>query len=125
VGDVLTTSLKGLTEHKFADSGQARQSDFRIRPSAELAERKAELEEFLYRRVYRHPDLVRVRSQAQDMLREMFEHLLGRPDLMPVPFREHAEAVGAKRAVAHYLAGMTDGYCRQQHQEIAAARSGG
>jgi dGTPase len=125
VGDVLKTSLQGLAQGDFADSHQARQSDFRVGPTAGLAERKAELETFLYRRIYRHPDLVRVRSQAQDILRQMFEQLLRRPDLMPAPFRQHADEVGTKRAVAHYLAGMTDGYCRQQHEKITATRSGG
>lgn len=125
VGDVLKTSLLELADRDFADSHQARQSDFRIGPGADLAARKTELEAFLYRRVYRHPDLVRVRSQAQDMLRQMFRRYLLQPGLLPAPFRQHADDVGTPRAVAHYLAGMTDGYCRQQYQNLKATDPGG
>jgi dGTPase len=125
VGSVLAASLKGLKEHGFRDSQQARQSDFRIGPGAELAERKRELETFLQQRVYRHPDLIRVRTEAQQMLRRMFGLLLDRFELMPEPFRQHATRVGRKRAVAHYLAGMTDGYCEQQYRNLRGAATGG
>jgi dGTPase len=125
VRDVLQTSLIGLTAQDFGNSEQARQSDFRIGPSPGLAEEKLKLEEFLYRRVYRHPEITRFRGQAQDMLRRMFDRLVARPKLMPDFFQQHAECVGLKRAVAHYLAGMTDGYCRQQSGKILADGSGG
>lgn len=121
VRDVLQNSLRGLATQEFVTSDQARRSDFRIGPCPSLAEKKAKLEEFLYRRVYRHPEISRVRGQAQHMLRQMFERLLARPKWMPDFFLRHAENVGLKRAVAHYLAGMTDGYCRQQSGKILGA----
>jgi dGTPase len=114
VHDVLRHSLRGLAAQQFGNRDQARQSDFRIGPGPALAKKKTELEQFLYQRVYRHPELVRVRSDAQNMLRRMFDRLVARPKLMPPFFQRHAEDVGLKRAAAHYLAGMTDGYCRQQ-----------
>jgi dGTPase len=125
VGDVLRHSLRGLVSRDFPNHDQARSSDFRIDPGPELAQEKAKLEEFLYRRVYRHPELVRVRAQAQDMLRRMFDRLVARPRLLPDFFQRHAENVGLQRAAAHYLAGMTDGYCRQQSGKIIEAASGG
>jgi hypothetical protein len=45
--------------------------------------------------------------------------------LMPDLFRRHAEDVGLRRAAAHYLAGMTDGYCQRQYGKILAAGPGG
>jgi dGTP triphosphohydrolase len=59
------------------------------------------------------------------MLRRMFDRLVARPKLMPDFFQQHAEDVGVKQAVAHYLAGMTDGYCRRQSGKILGSASGG
>jgi dGTPase len=114
--DVLETAGKSLTRRAFESAEEARRSDFRIAPSAELAAHKAELEAFLYDRVYRHPQLIAVRRRAQDQLRVMFAGYCHRPALLPAKFRDRAESVGIARAVGDYLAGMTDRYCEQQYQ---------
>ena len=93
----------------------------RIGPSAELAAQKLELERFLYDRVYRHPELIAVRTQAQGRLRELFERFIGRPEFLPPWFQERSRAVGLPRAVGDYLAGMTDRFCDQQYQQHFAA----
>ncbi len=90
--------------------------------SPELAEQKAELEAFLYQRVYRHSRLVDVRRRAQDQLRAMFLGYCHRPALLPSEFRTRAEMVGIARTVGEYLAGMTDRYCVQQYELHFAGR---
>jgi dGTPase len=72
------------------------------------------LEGFLYQRVYRHPQLITMRRAAQERLRRMFAGYCRRPALLPVRFRQRAEAVGIARSVGDYLAGMTDRFCEQQ-----------
>jgi dGTPase len=81
-----------------------------------LAEQKSELEAFLYQRVYRHPRLIAVRTQASTRLQAMFAGYLAQPELMPERFRRRAQTVGMERAVGDYIAGMTDRYCDQQYQ---------
>ena len=95
-----------------------RRGDFVIGASRELAEQKRELEGFLFERVYRHPRLLEVRSQAQERLRTMFDGYLRRPELMPVKFQRRRRQAGLRRSVAEYLAGMTDRFCRQRHAEL-------
>lgn len=124
VGDVLATSLQGLAERDFSDNLEARKSDFRIGPSPAITARKRKLERFLYRRVYRHPELVGVRSEAQDKLRRLFQRLVAAPDLLPEAFRRYAAEAGVRRAAAHYLAGMTDGYCERQYAQLFGGRGG-
>lgn len=114
VTDLLQTTGRALARCRFANADAARRSEFRIGPSLALAERKEQLESFLYQRVYRHPQLVAVRSRAQQQLRAMFAGYCRRPALLPQKFRDRAETFGIAAAVGDYLAGMTDRYCEQQ-----------
>jgi dGTPase len=115
VSDVLQTAGAALAQMSFESAQEARQSEYRIAPSNHLAERKAELDAFLYERVYRHPKLVEIRSHAQNRLRTAFVGYCRRPALLPKRFRDRAETVGIAIAVSDYLAGMTDHYCEQQY----------
>jgi dGTPase len=117
VTDLLQTMAGPLSAAGDMTAVEIRRTAIRIGPSAELAAQKLELERFLYDRVYRHPELIAVRTQAQSRLRELFERFVARPDLLPPWFQERAAAVGLPRAVGDYLAGMTDRFCDQQHRQ--------
>ena len=91
-----------------------------IEASSELAELKHELEKFLYERVYRHPQVLQVRGEAQAMLREMFAGYVARPELLPSGFAGRVEQAGLRRTVADYLAGMTDRYAQQEYRRLFA-----
>ena len=95
----------------------ARRLDFRLGPPPELAEQKRELERFLYERVYRHPRLVAVRTQAQQRLRAMYEGYLRHPELLPPHFEKRVPLVGLERTAGEYLAGMTDRFCEGLYQK--------
>jgi len=115
VSDALETVGTALARAGFGGAEEARRTAFRIGPSEELAEQKVELEGFLFDRVYRHSQLIEVRSRAQVRLRTMFNGYCQKPALLPERFRDRAESVGIARAVGDYLAGMTDRYCEQQY----------
>jgi dGTPase len=124
VTDMLQTAGRVLSQRRFESADEARRSGYRMAPGSDLAEQKAELESFLYQRVYRHPRLVEVRRSAQDRLRAMYFGYCRRPALLPPEFRARAEMVGIGRTVGEYLAGMTDRYCGQQY-ELHFAETGG
>lgn len=117
VTELLRVTGAALAAADYRSADEARRS-FHIAPSAELAQQKAELERFLYQRVYRHPDLISVRAMAQSRLRAIFDSLLTRPEQMPEKFRQRAQAVGLFRAVGDYLAGMTDRFCDQVFESL-------
>lgn len=114
VSDVLSRAQHELQVRCFTDPLAARQSDFRIGPSPAMMAQKAELQQFLNERVYRHPQLLAVRRQAQRRLQALFHLLAKRPELLPERFQGRATQVGVPRAVGDYLAGMTDRYCQEQ-----------
>jgi dGTPase len=125
VSDVLQQAGGQLSGRRFANPQAARASNFRVGPSAAMRRRKEELEQFLYANVYRHPRLLVMRKQAQHRLETLFDILVGDLDLLPGRFRHRVPRLGPVRAVADYLAGMTDRYCEHKFQELTAGRAVG
>jgi dGTPase len=118
VTDVLTTSAAALAAAGDLSAQEARRSAARIGISRELAQQKRELEKLLYEQVYRHPRLIEVRKGAQNRLRELFQHLETRPELLPQHFQTRAAKLGLPRAIGDYLAGMTDRFCDRQYRQL-------
>ena len=123
VGDLLHATATRLAGRAPTSSEEACRLGCLVAPSDELAADMAELREFLYERVYRHPDLVKVRAIAVQQLHRMFEELVQHGEQLPEASRARIEIVGVERAVGDYLAGMTDRFCREQYERIEALDS--
>lgn len=117
VSSLLEVASQVLSRRELSSSSEARRSP-PLEPDGEMAERKRELEAFLYERVYRHPELIRVRAMARQRLVTLFEAFLANPSRLPERFQQRAEQVGLPRSVGDYLAGMTDRFCNQQFHQL-------
>ncbi|MCA9185170.1 MAG: dNTP triphosphohydrolase [Planctomycetales bacterium] len=91
-------------------------AQFQLGMTPELSEQKCQLERYLYQHVYRHEQLLKMRRQGQDQSWELFDHFVQQPHLLPLRFAKRIAVVGLRRAVADYVAGMTDRFCRQQYE---------
>jgi dGTPase len=120
VNDVIENSAYALAEGRINSVLEVRKSPPLIGPAAELAEKKASLEHFLFDNVYRHPQVLAKRWPAQQALRDSFNALVKDPKALPVKFRRLAEREGIPRAAADYLAGMTDRFALEVHRRLAA-----
>ena len=69
---------------------------------------KQELEEFLFQRVYRSDQVMKIRKQSQEKMRNLFVWYCETPRALPSGYFERSETVGVLRSVADYIAGMTD-----------------
>jgi dGTPase len=69
------------------------------------------LEHFLMQNFYLHPKLKQTAKQVEQWLTTLFETICQDPTLMPRYFQSFIESRGLARAVADYIAGMTDRYC--------------
>jgi dGTPase len=120
VSDVVSVTQREIAERGIRSVADVRSLPTIVHPSAELANKKLGLERFLFERVYRHPDVLAKRRQAQQALRESFQWLVNEPDQLPAKFRRLAERDGVHRAVGDYLAGMTDRYAVEEHERLAS-----
>ena len=84
----------------------------------EIAEAMEELRQFMFEYVYRNPRAKGEEGKAQDMLLRLFEYYDGHADELPSEFQEIREKEGKERAVADYIAGMTDSYAVAKYGEL-------
>ncbi len=90
-----------------------------------VAAEHLELKRFLREHVYRHFRVLRMTNKAQQVVRGLFETFFARPELLPKEHhlaakqmeRESADA-GRARAVADYIAGMTDRYAIGEYERL-------
>ncbi|HEX4243192.1 MAG TPA: deoxyguanosinetriphosphate triphosphohydrolase [Steroidobacteraceae bacterium] len=93
--------------------------------SASAHEMNGVLKRFLRESVYRHYKVRRMTAKARRVIRELFDAFFGDPGLMPDEHKATSarlEAVagpaGRARAVADYIAGMTDRYAILEHRRL-------
>lgn len=84
-------------------------------PAMQAANR--ELKDFLRTHLYRHYRVIRMSAKAHRIIKELFQAFLEDPRLMPPQARREADPA---RAVADYIAGMTDRYAIREHRRIFA-----
>lgn len=87
--------------------------------SPEMQELNSELKSFLRTKLYRHYQVMRMTAKASRIIKELFQAFLEDPRLLPPQFNM---ATGSKqaRAVADYIAGMTDRYAIREHRRLFA-----
>ncbi|ODN68991.1 deoxyguanosinetriphosphate triphosphohydrolase [Methylobrevis pamukkalensis] len=76
------------------------------------------LKGFLFPRMYRHPEIVRVRREAARVVQDLFRWYMANPETLPAEWCEgHREIGEAKlaRRVADYVAGMSDRFAVTEH----------
>ncbi|QPC87555.1 deoxyguanosinetriphosphate triphosphohydrolase [Mesorhizobium sp. NBSH29] len=89
--------------------------------STDMAAAETELKAFLYANLYRHPDVMRVRANADRIVRDLFDTYMDDPAAMPEGWREvltRADDAVKARHVSDFLSGMTDPYAQKEHRRL-------
>ncbi|MEP9371658.1 deoxyguanosinetriphosphate triphosphohydrolase [Mesorhizobium sp. KR1-2] len=89
--------------------------------SDEMIPAEKQLKAFLYKNIYRHKDVMRVRAGADQIVRDLFDLYFDDPREMPEGWREgldRAENRIKARHVSDFLAGMTDTYAIKEHRRL-------
>jgi len=126
VVDLVQTSSALLARHAPVDLDAVRgQATPLIAFSDQMRERNLELKRFLRKQLYRHYRVHRMSVKALRVIRDLFNAFFDDPRLLPVEAQlkvselEHnGGEQGRARAVADYIAGMTDRYAIKEHQRV-------
>lgn len=89
--------------------------------SSGMAQAERELKRFLYDKLYRHPQVMRVRADADRIVYDLFDAYMNDPAALPDEWskgRELASEGARARNVADFLAGMTDTYAVKEHRRL-------
>ncbi len=77
--------------------------------------------EFLYANLYNSPGQEQVHAHAEEVVIELFGHLMAEPGMMPEDHQAQIATEGLARTVADYIAGMTDSYIVQLWKRCGGA----
>ena len=86
--------------------------------SKETARRNRELKAFLYKNLYRHYKVERMRIKAERFLTLLFDNYLQHPTLLPSSYQSSYEQLGRERVICDYIAGMTDRYALDEYKRL-------
>lgn len=82
------------------------------------------LRRHLFANMYRHPKVNQMTSEAQHVMRELFDAYLDDPEILPSGVRNGMLGAGeanTARLVCDYIAGMTDRFAIREHQRLCKA----
>ncbi|MGG2475349.1 deoxyguanosinetriphosphate triphosphohydrolase [Rhizobium sp. BR5] len=123
VEDVIGVAQQNLARLKPKSAADIRAADFTVATfSPEMAETDRQIKKLLFAHIYRHPEIMRIRAGATQIVTDLFHRYME----MPAEMQSHywvdsisGMSVAAKaRHVGDYLAGMTDSYALRAHQRL-------
>jgi dGTPase len=113
--DLVATTRALLRQHAPKDADAVRQAPALVAFSAPMRQAGTELKRFLFGALYRHAQVRQSTERARQVVAELFAAYVQRPTEMP---DEHAAQPQRERAVADYIAGMTDRFALREHQRL-------
>ncbi len=120
VTDLIHQSAANISAQNLQSLEDVRNAPPLIAFSAELREQQKELKKFLHIHLYRHYRVMRMSAKAQRIIGDLFAVFMADGRLLPFPSREAQTDTERARAVADYIAGMTDRYAIREHKRIFA-----
>lgn len=119
VYDVIDATRAALERTRPADADAARALPPTVCFSEGMRAQAVQLKSFLFHDLYRHPRVTDTTAQAQEVVRDLFDTYLARPEEMQAGFTAREDT---PRAVADYIAGMTDRFALREHERLTGRR---
>ena len=119
VYDVIDTTRAAIRAAGVNSADEARRAGPLLRFSEDMKLRSAGLKKFLFASLYRHPQVTARMGQAKQAVRELFEAYIAQPREMRPEFACREDR---HRAVADYIAGMTDRFALREHERLTGQR---
>lgn len=123
VYDVIHTTRQHITQAGVQHVDDVRACGQRlVRFSEDMQAQSQALKHFLFHQLYRHAQVMHTMDAARQMVRELFDAYMAQPSMMKPRFAWRAQQaqspVAVARAVADFVAGMTDRYAAKEHARI-------
>jgi dGTPase len=122
--NTLVVDLIEETRRRIARAAPASIEDVRsaaplVGFSEQILSEANELKKFLRDELYRHPEVMRMTAKARRIVRELFAAFHDEPRLLPGDYQARVTEHGP-RAIADYIAGMTDRFAIKEHRRLFA-----
>lgn len=130
VYDVIAATQAALDRVKPTSLADVRHSNALVQFGEDMRTKSAALKSFLLAHLYRHPQVLQTTGQAKQVVKDLFDAYCSAPQEMATSYRRRAQhgsivvgqgqhgATVLTRAVADYIAGMTDRFAAKEHQRL-------
>ena len=116
VSDLIANTRKHIAARNIATLTDVRTATGRLAAfSPEVEAERKRIKQFLYENLYYCPELREDKEQGKQLIRELFDLWMERPETLPPAYQQQAKEHSLPRVVCDYIAGMTDNFVRQQH----------
>lgn len=115
--DVTQTTLARLQQLQPKSVDDVRLAPVLVTFSETVRKQADELKAFLLQQLYRHYKVARMTGKARHIVKRLFEAFLDDPALLPPEYRCAGHAQQA-RAIADYIAGMTDRFAILEYRRV-------
>jgi dGTPase len=119
VYDLIDATSQALQQVRPTSVDAVRQAPALVQFSPGMRAASSELKRFLFRALYRHPQVMATTDAAKRVVGELFDVYIGRPEELPP---EHRRPDDQARAIADYIAGMTDRFAIREHVRLTGQR---
>jgi dGTPase len=122
--DRLVGDLVAATAERVEGAGVRSPEDVRackeplVGLSPSLRQQALLLKRFLYENLYHHPRVVRATVEAEQVLQDLFLLYRAEPQRLPAHVVERFGGESPERALADYVAGMTDRFALAEHERF-------
>jgi dGTPase len=118
-GDLIANTRANLLAAEITTLDQLRAHPTRVATfSLEVETERLQEKKYLYDTLYTCPDLELEHDKAEEVVTELFNFWVERPEDLPEGYAEEIAADGIPRVVADYIAGMTDAYILQHYAAV-------
>ncbi len=115
VYDVITTTRAALQAQSVITSDDVRRAPPLVQFSPAMRSDTLEVKRWLFKQLYRHPQVTQTTDHAKSMVRTLFNGYMATPSHMPPAY---AQRTNTPRAVADYIAGMTDRFATKEFDRM-------
>ncbi len=122
VTDLIETTGHALDRALPATADAVRETQGRfVKYSTETGNLKRQLKEFLYDSLYQHPAVAEVSARSAEAIAGLFKYYRDAPRELPDHVVARLPEEGEARAIADYIAGMTDRFALAEHKKLRDA----
>ena len=118
VFDVIDQTRSRIAAHGIQTETDVRHAPPLVAFSPELAGQVQQVKSWLFKHLYRHTQVIAKMDEAQGMVRDLFASYLREPCRLPEAYAQQSDL---PRAIADYIAGMTDRFAQVKWREMRGA----
>ncbi len=119
IHDLVATTSAQLQNHAIVNLDDVRNHTGKLVAfSREMKECNKELKSFLFKKLYRHHKVERMRVKAERFLTLLFENYMDNPLLLPEKHQRRYMLHGRERVICDYIASMTDRYAQDEYKRL-------